>query len=151
MSINFKNYKFDILDGSSKRMTNERKYEEAPVDLLDMLSTYLDTKLQQGRAIRLRNMRPKRMQMAWRDPTPNADSGVLAMRHMEAFTGQECSKWQCGLQRGNAVQITNIRKRLMHNIILAEINAHTPAIVTRVRQYDSDRFSPHTRVSRGSF
>lgn len=49
MSINFKNYKFDILDGSSKRMTNERKYEEAPVDLLDMLSTYLDTKLQQGR------------------------------------------------------------------------------------------------------
>nr|GLL37491.1 uncharacterized protein LOC109150699 isoform X6 [Ipomoea trifida] len=139
MSINCKQYKFDILDCSSKKMTNEERYHDAPVDLLDMLSEYVENKHQVAQAIRLRNLRPKRMQMPWRDPSPHADSGVFAMRYMESFTGQDSNTWRCGLQRGNGQQINSLRKRITHNILLAQVNQNMQRIATRVGEYDCNR------------
>nr|GMD99025.1 uncharacterized protein LOC109168291 [Ipomoea batatas] len=58
MSINFKQYKCDILHCSSKQMPNDEKYRDAPVDLLDMFSEYLESKHQMARSIRVRSLRP---------------------------------------------------------------------------------------------
>nr|GMD89659.1 uncharacterized protein LOC109168291 [Ipomoea batatas] len=74
----------------------------------------------------------------------NSDSGVFAMRHMESLTGQDHNNCQCGLQTGNAHQITNLRKRIMHNVLLAEINLHTQAITNRVAQ----SLNPAERLNR---
>nr|GME20390.1 uncharacterized protein LOC109150699 isoform X3 [Ipomoea batatas] len=46
MSVNFNQYKFDIIDCNSKQMPNDKKYRDAPVDLLDMLSEYVESKRQ---------------------------------------------------------------------------------------------------------
>nr|GMC69243.1 uncharacterized protein LOC109150699 isoform X6 [Ipomoea batatas] len=99
---------------------------------LDMLSEYLESKHQLARSIRVRNLRPKRMQMPWRTTTPGADSVVLAMRHMESFTAQPCSSWECGLQKGNREQLNCLRRRFMHNILLAEANECMHEVSTRV-------------------
>nr|GLL39698.1 uncharacterized protein LOC109155623 isoform X3 [Ipomoea trifida] len=141
ISVNFRQQRLDILDNSSKRRSNGDKYLDAPMELIHMLSAYLVSKQQGVRARQLRNMRLIRMQMPCGDTICNADSGVFAMRHIESFTGQDHSNWQCGLQTGNAHQIINLRKRIMHNILLAEINLHTQPVTNRVAQYDSDRFS----------
>nr|GLL19511.1 uncharacterized protein LOC109157732 isoform X2 [Ipomoea trifida] len=132
VSINLKQYKCDILDCSSKQVPNEEKYCDAPVDLFDMLSEYLESKHQLARSIRVRNLRPKRMQMPWRTTTPGADSAVFAMRHMESFTGQPCSSWECGLQKGNREQLNCLRSRFMHNILMAEANECMHEVSTRV-------------------
>ncbi|XP_031094290.1 uncharacterized protein LOC115998750 [Ipomoea triloba] len=141
MSVNFNQYKFDIIDCDSKQVPNDKKYHDAPVDLLDMLSEYVESKRQWARAIHARNLRPKRMQMSWRDATPNADSAIFAMRHMESFTGQTARTWQCGLQRGNRQQLNNLRKRFMHNILLAEANEYMHNVSSRVGRYDCDRIT----------
>nr|GMC93902.1 uncharacterized protein LOC109155623 isoform X3 [Ipomoea batatas] len=120
---------------------NDKKYHDAPVDLLDMLSEYVESKRQWARAIHARNLRPKRMQMSWRDATPNADSAIFAMRHMESFTGQTARTWQCGLQRGNRQQLNNLRKRFMHNILLTEANEYMHNVSSRVGRYDCDRIT----------
>nr|GMC77916.1 uncharacterized protein LOC109155623 isoform X3 [Ipomoea batatas] len=61
------------------------------LDMIHMLSAYLDNKHQVACVIHLRNMRTIGMQMPWRGTTSNADSGVFAMLHMESFTGQDRS------------------------------------------------------------
>nr|GMC77931.1 uncharacterized protein LOC109149952 [Ipomoea batatas] len=83
--------------------------------------------------------------MAWRDTTNSVDSGVLAMRHMESYTGQDCNEWNCGLQRGNAEQVLNLCKRFMHNILLSEVNSHMHTIANCVGQYDRQRLADISR------
>nr|GMC94751.1 uncharacterized protein LOC109149952 [Ipomoea batatas] len=111
----------------------------ATLDLLDMLSEYLESKHQLARSIRVRNQRRKRMQMPWRTTTPGVDSAVFAMRHMESFTGQPCSSWECGLQKGNREQLNCLRRRFMHNILMAEANECMHEVSTRVGRYDCDQ------------
>nr|GMC46828.1 uncharacterized protein LOC109149952 [Ipomoea batatas]GME09072.1 uncharacterized protein LOC109149952 [Ipomoea batatas] len=99
---------------------------------INLLAEYLESKHQTFCAVR--HMLPKRMHMAWRDTTNSVDSGVLAMRHMESYTGQDCNEWNCGLQRGNAEQVLNLCKRFMHNILLSEVNSHMHTIANCVGQ-----------------
>nr|GMD86536.1 uncharacterized protein LOC109155364 [Ipomoea batatas] len=52
-----------------------------------LLESFLHTNGHPRRVVLLRNLKLKRMLMAWRVPTNNHDSGVYAMRHMESFLG----------------------------------------------------------------
>lgn len=112
---------------------------------INLMAEYLESKHQTFCAVRLRNVLPKRMHMAWRDTTNSVDSGVLAMRHIESYTGQDCNEWNCGLQRGNAEQVLNLCKRFMHNILLSEVNSHMHTIANCVGQYDRQRLADISR------
>nr|GMC67043.1 uncharacterized protein LOC109155623 isoform X2 [Ipomoea batatas] len=111
MNINAKNRRFDIIDHSSSQPSNKAKYGDALENLL-------------VRAMLLRNIKPKGMQMAWRVSTNKHDSVVYSLQHMESFLGQEPRGWNCGLVKGDAEQLVNLRKRCMHDIIMAEVNIH---------------------------
>nr|GLL35597.1 uncharacterized protein LOC109149952 [Ipomoea trifida] len=84
------------------------------------------------------------MQMLWRITNPQADSAVYAIRHMELFTGQPCSTWVTGLQKGNGRQLNSLRRLFMHNILMAEANENMQEVCNRVGQYDCDRINRPT-------
>ncbi|XP_019158791.1 PREDICTED: uncharacterized protein LOC109155623 isoform X2 [Ipomoea nil] len=141
MAINFKHPRFDIIDSSSAKKTNKDMYGKAPEDLIMCLGAYLDSKQQGLRSARLQMMKPKRLQMSWRDTTSTSESGVFTMRHMESYAGQGCASWDCGLVRGDAMQLLNLRKRYMHNILLSVVNTHTNKIAARVAGFEGKRLA----------
>ncbi|XP_019153484.1 PREDICTED: uncharacterized protein LOC109149952 [Ipomoea nil] len=141
MSVSFKDGRFDVIDSSSASGTNKDLYDGAPQELNDLLSVYLDSKQQTLHAFRLASMKPKRMQMAWRNTTSTLDSAVFTMRHMESYTGKSCRNWDCGLQRRNSQQLLELRKRFMHNILLSEVNEQMQDIAYCVGQYDTQRLA----------
>ncbi|XP_019172851.1 PREDICTED: uncharacterized protein LOC109168291 [Ipomoea nil] len=139
MAINFEYSRFDIIDSSSVKKPNKELYAGAPGELTMCLASYLDSKLQGFRSACLQMMKPKRMQMAWRDTTSTSDYGVFTMRHMEAYTGQDWVSWETGLQCGDAKQLVNLRKRYMHNILLSVENTHVESIASRVVEFGRHR------------
>ncbi|XP_019196009.1 PREDICTED: uncharacterized protein LOC109189840 [Ipomoea nil] len=136
MCISFKHAAFVIIDSSSTANMGTVMYGTTPEELRDLLAAYLDSKQHIVRALRLRNMQPERMQLAWSDTPTNGDSGVYAMRHMEAFVGQDPRCWQCGLGTGGPGEIENMRKRFLHNILLSTVNGNMHNIRTRAGEYD---------------
>nr|GMD37751.1 uncharacterized protein LOC109174777 [Ipomoea batatas] len=71
------------------------------VDLKDLLSSYLEKKGHPVRAATVRNLKPTRLRIGWRDCQNNVDCAVYAMRHMKTFMGRPHSRWDCDLENGN--------------------------------------------------
>nr|GLL27155.1 uncharacterized protein LOC109157732 isoform X3 [Ipomoea trifida] len=105
------------------------------IDLIDLLASFLELNGHPFRAVLVRNLEPKRLQMGWQVTSNKHDSGIYTMCHMELFTRQRCAELDYGLVKGDMWQILNLRKRYMHNIIMSVKNAHKDAISTRVAQY----------------
>ncbi|XP_019154220.1 PREDICTED: uncharacterized protein LOC109150699 isoform X2 [Ipomoea nil] len=141
ISISFKHGTFDIIDSAPAVSDSIEIYGRIPGELRDLLAAYLERKQQSVRALRLRHMQPKRMMVAWGEPTAGVESAVYTMRHMESYVGQKSTTWYCGLQAGGAPLMLNLRKRFLHNIILSAANVHVQNIIARVGEYDRVRVS----------
>ncbi|XP_019161119.1 PREDICTED: uncharacterized protein LOC109157732 isoform X2 [Ipomoea nil] len=139
ISISFKHGTFDIIDSAPAVSDSIEIYGRIPGELRDLLAAYLERKQQPVRALRLRDMQPKRMMVAWGEPTAGVESAVYTMRHMEEYVGQKSTTWYCGLQAGGAALMLNLRKRFLHNIILSAANVHVQNIIARVGEYDRMR------------
>nr|GMD31260.1 uncharacterized protein LOC109155623 isoform X2 [Ipomoea batatas] len=135
MIVCTKNRRFDIIDNCSSRLSNKQRYGKTPDNLIDLLASFLELNGHPFRAVLVRNLEPKRLQMGWQVTSNKHDSGIYTMCHMELFTGQRCAELDYGLVKGDTWQILNLRKRYMHNIIMSAKNVHKDAISTRVAQY----------------
>nr|GMC64727.1 uncharacterized protein LOC109189836 [Ipomoea batatas] len=115
--------------------TKDKLYGQTPKHLVDMLSTFLDDKLETEIASNIRDLIPKRMQMSWRVPKNQVDSAVFTMRHMESYRGQGVANWDVGLQRGNYMQICVLRQYFMREILMSDINIHQNSNIKRARNF----------------
>nr|GMC78943.1 uncharacterized protein LOC109189836 [Ipomoea batatas] len=105
------------------------------IHIVDMLSTFLDDKLETEIASNIRDLIPKRMQMSWRVPKNQVDSAVFTMRHMESYWGQGVANWDVGLQRGNYMQICVLRQYFMREILMSDINIHQNSNIKRALNF----------------
>nr|GMD88062.1 uncharacterized protein LOC109164944 [Ipomoea batatas] len=92
------------------------------------------------RAGRVRCLKPKRMQMSWRDGIILEDSGIYTMRHMETYLGQGVSSWECGIVKGDKNMLNDLHKKFMHDILVSNINTHKHSVIQRVLEYDRSLF-----------
>nr|GMC95618.1 uncharacterized protein LOC109155623 isoform X2 [Ipomoea batatas] len=140
MSVDIRRNKLDIIDNSTLKPHGKDKYGDIPENLLLLLSMFLDFVKLDLIAVKLGNIRPKRMQMKWRDSTHSSDSGVYTMRHMESYFGQGVKEWSLGLQKGDRRPLSELRKRFAHNILMADINVHKVSIAKRAWAYKDKIF-----------
>nr|GMC78940.1 uncharacterized protein LOC109189836 [Ipomoea batatas] len=127
--------KVDIIDSSSAGETKDKLYGQTPKHLVDMLSTFLDDKLETEIASNIMDLIRKRMQMSWRVPKNQVDSAVFTMRHMESYRGQGVANWDVGLQRGNYMQICVLRQYFMREILMSDINIHQNSNIKRALNF----------------
>nr|GMD48528.1 uncharacterized protein LOC109149952 [Ipomoea batatas] len=132
MCINTRTRRFDIIDNSSLLTTKKAKYKEIPDDLIDMFVTYLEKMKQPLRAAIVSNFKPTRMRMSWRDTTNKVDCAIYAMRHMETYMGEVSHTWDCGLEKGNRVQLRKLRQKYMHDILMSDLNSHRGLIIKHI-------------------
>nr|GMC52971.1 zinc finger MYM-type protein 1-like [Ipomoea batatas] len=127
--------KVDIIDSSFVAETKDKLYGQTPKQFVDLLSTFLDDKLETEIASQIRDLIPKRMQMSWRVPKNQVDSAVFTMRHMESYRGQGIANWDVGLQRGNYMQICVLRQYFMREILMSDINIHHNSNIKRALNF----------------
>ncbi|KAK6162772.1 hypothetical protein DH2020_002613 [Rehmannia glutinosa] len=70
----------------------------------------------------VRKFTPCRLCMPWRDTTNKVDCGIYVMRHMESYMGGGTKGWDCGLEKNNASQLSNLRTKYSAAIILHHSN-----------------------------
>nr|GLL17104.1 uncharacterized protein LOC109155623 isoform X1 [Ipomoea trifida] len=127
--------KVDIIDSSSVAETKDKLYGQTPKQFVDLLSTFLDDKLETEIASQIRDLIPKRMQMSWRVPKNQVDLAVFTMRHMESYRGQGVANWDVGLQRRNYMQICVLRQYFMREILMSDINIHQNSNIKRALNF----------------
>nr|GMD66265.1 hypothetical protein DM860_003580 [Ipomoea batatas] len=120
--FNIKSYRIDIIDNSSKSVTNDLKYGSVPSDLKYMVMEYLKSEGLEVKSNRFNTVKPTRIKMSWRDNENKEDCGVYVMRHMETFMGSLAKEWDCGLVKGNRSQLDRLRVKYASAILSAEIN-----------------------------
>ncbi|XP_031097073.1 uncharacterized protein LOC116001328 [Ipomoea triloba] len=101
MIVCTKNRRFDIIDNCSSRLSNKQRYGKTPDNLIDLLTSFLELNGHPFRAVLVRNLEPKRLQMGWQVTSNKHDSGIYTMCHMELFTGQRCAELDYGLVKGD--------------------------------------------------
>nr|GMD39207.1 zinc finger BED domain-containing protein RICESLEEPER 2-like [Ipomoea batatas] len=84
----------------------------------DLLSVFFEDSGFPALYIKVIAMQPRRLRMSWRESKNNIDSGVFAMRHMETYVGQSIASWDCGIRRGDARCVREMRVRLMSELLL---------------------------------
>nr|GMC79942.1 ulp1 protease family, C-terminal catalytic domain-containing protein [Ipomoea batatas] len=92
------------------------------------------TKSHPGRSILCAGVEPKIMQMPWRDVNNKIDCGVYLMRHMETYTGQAVSAWDCGLVKGEYCMLQKLRIKYMKELVLSDYNLHRSSNLARAHQ-----------------
>nr|GME03144.1 uncharacterized protein LOC109189836 [Ipomoea batatas] len=138
----FARYRFEIIDNSSSSKPKKDKYGECLIDMQDMLQEFF-TKSHPGRSILCAGVEPKIMQMSWRDVNNKIDCGVYLMRHMETYTGQVVSAWDCGLVKGEYSMLQKLRIKYMKKLVLSDYNLHRSSNLARAHQSIS---GPHPAV-----
>nr|GMD17745.1 uncharacterized protein LOC109164944 [Ipomoea batatas] len=144
ISVDLKKMKMDIIDNCPTPATHKSKYGSALADLQAFLASFFVNANLHERAVQVRRLKPKRMQMSWRDGTIPEDSGIYTMRHMESYLGQGVSGWECGLVKGDRNIVNDLRKKFMHDILVSNINTHKHSVIQCVLEYD------HNLVGRAS-
>lgn len=136
----FPYYYYIFTSGTHSRGNSYAVLLNFVVSQLLLLSMFLDFVKLDLIAVKLGNIRPKRMQMKWRDSTHGSDSGVYTMRHMESYFGQGVKEWSLGLQKGDRRPLSELRKRFAHNILMADINVHKVSVAKRAWAYKDKIF-----------
>nr|GLL33432.1 uncharacterized protein LOC109155335 [Ipomoea trifida] len=136
ISVDLKKMKMDIIDNCPTPATHKSRYGSALADLQAFLASFFVNANLHERAVQVRRLKPKRMQMSWRDGTVPEDSGIYTMRHMESYLGQGVSGWECGLVKGDRNIVNDLRKKFMHDILVSNINTHKHSVIQCALEYD---------------
>nr|GMD74642.1 uncharacterized protein LOC109162486 [Ipomoea batatas] len=115
--FSIKNQRIDIIDNSSKAVSNEQKYGKKYMVMEHLKSEGLEAK-----SNRFKSVKPTRIKMAWRDNENKEDCGVYVMRQMETFMGSLAKDWDCGLVKGNRSQLDRLHVKYTAAILSAQIN-----------------------------
>nr|GMD52448.1 uncharacterized protein LOC109155335 [Ipomoea batatas] len=91
ISVDLKKMKMDIIDNCPTPATHKSRYGSALADLQAFLASFFVNANLHEWAVQVRRLKPKRMQMSWRDGTIPEDSGIYTMRHMESYLGKGVS------------------------------------------------------------
>ncbi|GJW53916.1 integrase, catalytic region, zinc finger, CCHC-type containing protein [Tanacetum coccineum] len=104
-----------ILDNSDSGATYDSKYKQA----CDLLA--------------------KILKMKWKTETNFRDCGIFTMLHMESYSGQTASTWDCGLVSESKLQCDMVRRlrfKFATKIPLHEINVHAPKMLELAKEFD---------------
>nr|GMD70627.1 uncharacterized protein LOC109164944 [Ipomoea batatas] len=110
------------------------------IDMQAFLASFFVGVNLHGQADRVRRLKPKRMQISWRDRTILEDNGIYTMRHMESYLGQSVSRWYCGIVKGDRYMLNDLRKKFMHDILVSNINSHKHSVIQRASEHDRNVF-----------
>nr|GMD34396.1 uncharacterized protein LOC109168900 [Ipomoea batatas] len=94
------------------------------VDMHDLLSVFFKDSGFPALYIKVTAMQPRRLRMSWLETKNKIDCGVFAMRHMETYVGQSIASWDCGIRRGDARCVREMRVRLLSELLLFHNNTH---------------------------
>nr|GMD57182.1 uncharacterized protein LOC109174777 [Ipomoea batatas] len=137
LCVDMRNRKLEIIDSLAESDRTSDIYGEILKKLKDLLSSYLEKKGHPIRAATVRNLKPTRLRIGWRDCQNNVDCAAYAMRHMETFMGRPNSRWDCDLENGNRQLLRKLRQKYLHDILMADVNAHKEWIMERTTEYDN--------------
>ncbi|VFQ80257.1 unnamed protein product [Cuscuta campestris] len=107
---------------SSAGVAKIDKYDEMPNVVRNMVVKYFENKGMDGRVEKVKEQKPKRLQLPWRDSTAVFDYGVITMRHMETYTGQTLKRWDCGLKKGDRKAVNALRTKYCAAIVESDVN-----------------------------
>nr|GMD14424.1 uncharacterized protein LOC109175178 [Ipomoea batatas] len=116
------NQRIDIIDNSSKVVSNNQKYGKVSADLKNMVMNYLKSEGLEAKSDRFKSAKLTRIKTAWRDNENKEDCSVYVMRPMETFMGTLAKDCDCGLERGNQSQLERLRVKYTAAILSAQIN-----------------------------
>ena len=72
--------------------------------------------------------------MKWRDSKNHSDCGVYLMRHMETYTGDGASNWDCGLKKSDEKQLENLRVKYTAQVIRSEFNTAVVDLEEKIKE-----------------
>nr|GMD61445.1 uncharacterized protein LOC109150699 isoform X6 [Ipomoea batatas] len=136
LCVDMRNRKLEIIDRLAESDRTSDIYGEILKDLKDLLSSYLEKKGHPVRAATVRNLKPTRLRIGWRDCQNNVDCAV-AMRQMETFMARPHSRWDCDLENGNRQLLRKLRQKYLHDIVMIDVNAHKEWIMECTTEYDN--------------
>ncbi|GJU19627.1 ulp1 protease family, C-terminal catalytic domain-containing protein [Tanacetum coccineum] len=113
---------YDIIDNMA---TGDLfKYENVPIKLKELFMEYLSS-MKHPNESTMRNVWPRRLEMAWRTTNNNKDCGVFVMRHMETYDGTTLASWNPGLKpegAGQDAQLDDLRKKYVTRLLVWKNN-----------------------------
>ncbi|GJZ58913.1 ulp1 protease family, C-terminal catalytic domain-containing protein [Tanacetum coccineum] len=96
------------------------KYENVPIKLKELFMEYLSS-MKHPNESTMRNVWPRRLEMAWRTTNNNKDCSVFVMRHMETYDGTILASWNPGLKpegAGQDAQLDDLRKKYVTRLLV---------------------------------
>ncbi|XP_031114096.1 uncharacterized protein LOC116017620 [Ipomoea triloba] len=137
ISVDVRRLKFVIIDNLSTGGDSLEKYGQTHMQLHDLLSVFFEDSAFPALYIKVTALQPRRLRMSWRETKNSIDSGVFAMRHMETYVGQSIASWDCGIRRGDARCVREMRVRLMSELLLFHNNTHRLPNVNAVGGFEA--------------
>ncbi|GJR15600.1 ulp1 protease family, C-terminal catalytic domain-containing protein [Tanacetum coccineum] len=136
-----------ILDNSDSGATYDSKYKEA-CDLLKKLFTHHLKLYGHQRHSKIQRLKAKIPKLKWKTKTNFWDYGIFTMLHMESYSGQTASTWDCGLLSESKLQCDMLRRlsfKFATKILLHEINVHAPKMLELAEEFD--KLDPREKLS----
>ena len=96
-------------------------------------------------------MEPIKAQLRWQTKTNSIDKGVIMMRNMEVYMGEDDGAWETGLYKESTKQknqLKNLRTKYVSKILRSPINEHKGSISRDVLAYMSMKATAHHRKRR---
>ncbi|GJU90547.1 ulp1 protease family, C-terminal catalytic domain-containing protein [Tanacetum coccineum] len=127
-----------ILDNSDSRATYDSKYKQA-CDLLKKLFTRHLKLYRNQKHSKIQRLKAKILKMKWKTKTNFRDYSIFTMLHMESYSGQTASTWDCGLVSESKLQCDMLRRlrfKFATKILLHEINVHAPKMLELAKEFD---------------
>ncbi|GJS63140.1 peptidase C48, SUMO/sentrin/Ubl1 [Tanacetum coccineum] len=90
----------------------------------------------------------KILKLKWKTKTNFRDCGIFTMLHMESYSGQTASTWDCGLVSESKLQCDMLRRlrfKFATKILLHEINVHAPKMLELAKEFD--KLDPREKLS----
>ncbi|GJV76828.1 hypothetical protein Tco_1508412 [Tanacetum coccineum] len=97
---------------------------------------------------KIQRLKAKILKLKWKTKTNFRDSGIFTMLHMESYSGQTASTWDCGLVSESKLQCDMLRRlrfKFATKILLHEINVHDPKMLKLAKEFD--KLDPHEKLS----
>ncbi|GKD36272.1 hypothetical protein Tco_1251781, partial [Tanacetum coccineum] len=88
---------------------------------------------------KIQRLKAKILKMKWKTKTNFRDCGIFTMLHMESYSGQTASTWDCGLVSESKLQCDMLRRlrfKFATKILLHEINVHAPKMLELAKEFD---------------
>ncbi|KAI3779370.1 hypothetical protein L2E82_09086 [Cichorium intybus] len=137
----FKKHDCVIIDNINSKESDEVKYGNIPYDLKILFTLYVD-ELNHKKANHIKCAKPMSGCMKWKTKYNSIDCGVILMRHIETYKGEDLDKWDIGFEPeykdndDQQNQLDEMRKKYVTKILTWDLNVVKPSIYTMLGSYD---------------